>query len=170
MLKISDFMEETNPVVKIVNEILEESFPLLRREVKDSISSAGFVDIFPHSDEERESLIDSINLVAKMIHPTDRGDIYVLDEPVKTKYGEFWLVKIRIVDPTRTERGAPDFLPKDYSAFKSKYSGKEGFKVIEREDFEMMELMSPGAKVRIYFPNKTVAETLGIHYGVKRGL
>lgn len=163
-------MDGEQAVMKRINEIINEGLAVLKTSVKDKVESGSFVNIYPESDQEREQLVDSINPISKMISATNTGEIYVLDEPVKTKLGQFELIKIRVADPAYSTKGAIDFIPKDYAAFKGKYSTTPGFDVVNKDTFEIVELRAQNSRVVLHFPNRTLAEALGIHYGVKRGI
>lgn len=74
-----------------------------------------------------------------------------------------WLLKIRKPDPTRPERGDADFTLRDYNSFKEKYlKDAEHFKLIDRGNFEMIELKDPKFDVRSYFSNIPLTVQLGI--------
>lgn len=83
------------------------------------------------------------------------GVSFLLNQPIKTPAGLLKLLKIRKPDPTRPQRGAPDFRVKDYQHFKDKYLQKSGnFTLMVRKDLEMIELK--GIDVLVYFPNNPV--------------
>lgn len=85
------------------------------------------------------------------------GSTFLLREPVQTEAGPVSYVKIRKPDPTRPQRGGPDFRIKNFNQFKEKYLQKSGnFSLMIRKDYEMIELK--GVDVLVYFPSK-LAET-----------
>jgi hypothetical protein len=61
------------------------------------------------------------------------------------------LVKIRYPDETRLERGDADFTLSDYQSFKSKSLWEPWYKLIQRENFEMIEYQKEGSNVLVYF-------------------
>lgn len=144
-------------ILEIVNQIIEDADKAL--DGIDEELVLDFVDIFPVSKEERKELTSEIQNIGKEISRTETGEIYLLNEPIKTKFGQPRLVKIRIYDENKKQRGAPDFKV-DYEQFKKKYLGRESFHFIERPDYEMIELSSDN--VLIYFPNETLSESLDI--------
>lgn len=121
-----------------------------------------FVDIFPISEQERLDLIKNIDNLGKVVSKLKKGPIYLLDKPIQTKYGPLKLIKIRIYDKEKTQRGAPDFKVKDYKEFKEKYLEKEYFNLIERPEYEMLELDIKDSNVLIYFLDEPISESLGI--------
>jgi len=155
-------MAKNNLVLDIVNEILAQSFPIVNKVISEKLISGDFVNIFPKTVEERKLLIRDISKLGKIISKLDNGDIYLLNKPIPTQFGDYSLIKVRIFDPTRTERGAPDFKVEKYDSFKKKYSGKEGFTLLDKGNFEVIELKVSGANVRIYFPSETLSESLSL--------
>ncbi|NTW75876.1 MAG: hypothetical protein HGB34_03160 [Candidatus Moranbacteria bacterium] len=83
-------------------------------------------------------------------------------QPMPTVAGPLRVLKIRIPDETRTERGDADFTVPDYPAFRKAVIGTPGFTHIPRADCEMIELMEPGADVRAYFSDPPVETQLGL--------
>jgi hypothetical protein len=71
-------------------------------------------------------------------------------------------LKIRKPDQTRPERGDADFAVKNYEEFKNSCLTKPGFGVIERDTFEMIELMDSSFDVRVYFSSPPVEVQLGL--------
>jgi hypothetical protein len=55
----------------------------------------------------------------------------------------------------------------DYNDFKQKYLDQDGFSLITRPNYEMIELMKPGAAVRAYFSDPPTDARLGIDKEVK---
>ncbi len=73
------------------------------------------------------------------------------------------LLKIRKPDSTRTQRKDADFTLENYEEFKEKYSGDtEHFKIIERENFEIIELRDSKFQVLSYFSNPPLTKQFGI--------
>jgi hypothetical protein len=87
-----------------------------------------------------------------VIKETTTGPLFQI-EPLKTTTGLLKLLKIRLPDTTRPERGDADFTIADFSVFKKKYLSKAGFKLVPRENFEMVELVDSAFDVRAYFSN-----------------
>ena len=76
--------------------------------------------------------------------------------------GDLRLLKIRKPYPTHPERGNADFTVSDYQNFKKENLAKKNFKLIKREDFEMIELTDPDFNVRVYFSNPPTDKKFGI--------
>jgi hypothetical protein len=87
---------------------------------------------------------------------TKSGVTIILDKPIETPAGHLEVLKVRKPDPTRSQRGAPDFRVKDYNKFKEKYflTGRNSnFSLMIRKEYEMLELK--GVDVLVYFPSKS---------------
>lgn len=89
------------------------------------------------------------------------GPVYKFREKPNTIAGRPVLLRIRHPDKTRPERGDTDFNT-NYPVFKKKYLGNPYFKLIEREDYEMIELVNTEFDVRVYFSGTPLSKTLGI--------
>ena len=146
-------------IEKIISEIVDEADLIVKEKIDENLS-IDFVDIFPKSEKEKGKLTEEIEKMGKEISQTETGKIYHLGKPMITKFGPLSLIKIRIFDTGRTQRGAPDFKVKDYASFKQKYLADNSFKLIVRKDYEMLELRKEGRNVLIYFPDKPLSENL----------
>ena len=116
-----------------------------------------YLAIFSKDEQEFKNLEQLVRPLGKEVdkQTSKTGLTFLLDQPIKTHAGLLKLLKIRKPDPTRPQRGAPDFRVQDYRQFKDKYLKKSGnFTLMIREDFEMIELK--GIDVLVYFPNKPV--------------
>lgn len=144
-------------IIDILKQIVEEAKPIVKDLTPDPLF-IDFVDIFPKSEKERTKLIKEAETIAQPIQNVSTGRIYRLYKPLRTQYGELTLIKIRIRDKTRKQRGAPDFKVKKYFSFKKKALEDPRFKLIIRKNYEMMELKE--GNIAIYFPSETLSETL----------
>lgn len=72
------------------------------------------------------------------------------------------LVKIRKTEAIKPQRGAIDFKVNNYEMFKKEYVNKEGFTLVKKEMYEMIELSNPEFDVLVYFPSETLGEVLGL--------
>lgn len=118
-----------------------------------------YMGIFAKDDAEFDAMARLVSTLGKLGDKTatSSGRTYLLDEPLKTSAGPLKVLKVRKPDPTRPQRGAPDFSIKDYSSFKEKYlSSGPNFSLIIRKEYEMMELK--GNDVLVYFPSKSFDE------------
>ena len=151
-------MNEEN-LKKEIQEIVKQSSKLKDKYTNEHNASVNYACIFSHSQEEFETLIGVTNKIGKIIKDTTTGPLFNIN-PIKTISGDLRLLKIRNPDKTRTERGDADFTVSDYSDFKKKYLSKDGFKLIKRKDFEMIELMKSNFNVRVYFSDHPLDEQI----------
>lgn len=117
--------------------------------------------IFAQSKREYEELLQAAQKLGSVIKETPTGSLFQI-ESLQTVSGPLQLLKVRAPDETRPERGDADFTVSDYAAFKKANLKKSGFKLVEREDFEMIELMDPSFDVRVYFSHPPLDEQLGL--------
>lgn len=122
--------------------------------------SVGYACLFSRSEDEYHDLRQIVETFGKEIKSTPTGSVYQIP-PLETAAGPLRILKVRIPDATRTERGDADFNLPDYEKFKESILGREGFTLIPRGDSEMIELMDPEADVRVYFSNPPVERQLG---------
>lgn len=139
----------------ITQQILMPATALKDKYTNQKSASAAWVCIFSQSEQEYQELLEQANKLGDPFEETATGPKFLLDKPT---VGGVRILKIRKPDPTKTERGDADFSVDDYQSFKEKYLGQENFKLIERENFEMIELMEDGASVRAYFSNPPIEE------------
>lgn len=120
-----------------------------------------WICIFSQSDQEYEDLNRLASQIGEVVESTPSGPIYRFYNRPQTKAGQPYLLKIRVSDPTRPERGDVDFNT-NYLEFKSRYLDNKNFKLIVRKDFEMIELMDPEFDVRVYFSSKPLSKQLKV--------
>jgi hypothetical protein len=111
--------------------------------------------IFCQSKIEYESLASLAASNGILGNDTATGPVFAI-RPLNTDYGKLRILKIRVADPTRPERGDADFRLDDYEDFKAAYLSQPHFTLIERPGFEMIELYQPSMPVRAYFSNPPV--------------
>lgn len=99
--------------------------------------------------------------IGNVIKETPTGPLFHIT-PLNTVAGKLQLLKIRKPDATRPELGDADFTVTNYAEFKKKCLSQRGFKLIVRENFEMIELVDPQFNVRAYFSNPPLNEQLKI--------
>jgi hypothetical protein len=141
--------------------IVEQATRLTNKHIKAKPMPVNYVCIFSQSKQEYDLLIEHAGKFGKTIKQTETGPIFQIN-PLATSAGILQLVKIRVPDSTRPERGDADFIVNDYASFKKTYLSKPGFKLIERKEMEMMELTDPDFNVRVYFSNPPLDMQLGI--------
>jgi len=145
-----------NLIIDIVNQSCD-----LKNEYTDQKSAkVNYAAIFCKDNEEYKNFLKYANKLGKIIKDTPRGPIYLIK--LNTDSGILRLLKIRKPDISRRERGDADFTVDDYHQFKDKYIGQYGFSLIERDDFEMIELKNLNSNVRVYFSHPTQEELLKI--------
>jgi len=110
-----------------------------------------YVAIFSKHEDEFQEMLKCIQHfgeeVDKVMQKT--GRTFKLREPIETEVGKIKFLKIRKPDYKRPQRGAPDFIVKDYFKTKEKYFGSSGdFTLMPHTGVEMIELK--GDDVLVY--------------------
>jgi len=140
---------------KIVNYVVDQAILAIKDNTDEKDLPVDYMGIFCQSEAE---FTEMDNLLKTLGTPGDKtstssGNTYMLNEPINTSAGPLKVLKARKPDPTRPQRGAPDFRVNDYPSFKEKnLSRGSNFSLITREIYEMMELK--GIDVLVYFPSK----------------
>ena len=126
------------------------------------IKCIDFIDVFPVS-EEHKTILDSEALkIATIIEKSNRGNFYLLNEPIKTKFGEVKIFKVRIFDKTRMNWvAAPDFATTDYNKFFELYKNDERFNYIEKPTYKGLEFKTHSSL--IYFLDELTTD----YYNIK---
>lgn len=150
-----------NELKKIICDIAREACRLKNKYTDEIDVPVHWVCIFSQNQKEYNGLTDVIQKIGSGEKETPSGTIYKL-EAIDTECGPLKLVKIRIPDSTKPERGDADFAVTNYQNFKKSCLSKTGFKLIPRDTFEMIELMDPRFNVRVYFSNPPVEEQYGL--------
>lgn len=148
-------------LIKIVTSLVSDACALKDRHTNEKDATVNYACIFPQSQEEYNEYYAVTDEIGKVVKETATGDLFLVDA-IPTVSGELRLVKVRKPDPTRTERGDADFTVANYDSFKKAILSKEGTKLIERPEMEMIELMEKEADVRVYFSNPPLDLQLGI--------
>ena len=124
--------------------------------------SIDYVAIFAKDTDEFENMLCCAESLGSEVDKKmlKTGHTFLLREPLETTAGNVSYLKIRKPDPTRTQRGAPDFTIPNYQEFKKKYLKSSGnFTLMVREDYEMIELK--GIDVLVYIKNKPFEDSIG---------
>ena len=145
----------------LVRDIAKQACELKDKHTNQQGVPVHYVAIFAQDKEGYESLINEIEQIGSILKDTSTGPLYKV-KAIDTVAGPLRIIKIRTPDTTRPELGDADFAAKDYQEFKDSYLSHPGFKLIKREDFEMIELMDPQFGVRVYFSHPPLDEQLGI--------
>jgi len=140
---------------KIINYIVNQGLAAIKEKTDETNAIIDYLAIFSKNQDEFKNL----ELVAKQLgeqvfKENDKtGPTFLLHKPFKTEAGSLKLLKIRLPDMTRPQRGAPDFKIDDYREFKNKWLGSSGtFTLMPRKSYEMIEMK--GTDVLVYFPDK----------------
>jgi hypothetical protein len=146
---------------QLVEEIVKKANDLKNKHTSEKNAPVNYACIFAQSKNQYNNLLAVAQKIGSVIKKTPTGPLFHI-QPLNTVAGNLRLLKIRKLDTTRPELGDADFTVKNYSEFKKKYLSKTGFKLIPRENFEMIELVDPQFNVRAYFSNPPLNEQLGI--------
>ena len=146
---------------QFVQEIVKRANTLKDKYTSEKNAPVNYTCIFCQSDEQYNGLVALIQEIGKVVEETPTGPLFHI-QPLNTIAGKLRLLKIRKPDTTRHELGDADFTVSNYPEFKKKYLSQKGFKLIVRENFEMIELVDPKFNVRAYFSNPSLDKQLGI--------
>lgn len=151
-------MEEFN---QIINYIVAECIKLKNEYALEKNLEIDYICIFSHNQEEYSKLIKHASNVGKVVDQTNTGPLFKFHTPLKTASGNAKVLKIRIPDETRPERGDVDFST-NYEEFKKEYLSKPNFSLIKREKFEMIELKDEKYDVLVYFSSIPPSKLIGV--------
>ena len=158
-------MEKTSGLIK---EIIEKNLRRIEKDLQEieDIQDIDFIDIFPISEAHRKELDKEAEIIAKKIKETERGNIYILNMPIKTKYGFLSLFKVRFYDESRIKwEAAADFVVKNRKVLESRVGNDSRYKYIVRPDWDAIEFKTDDTL--IYFLKPLASEVyLG---GIKNG-
>jgi hypothetical protein len=149
-MDVSEFKE-------LIEEIVLQAARLKDKHTHEEKAVVEYACIFSQSKAEYEKLLRTVKEIGSAIKETPTGLLFRVT-PIETVSGSLRLVKIRLPDATRPERGDADFRIPDYDNFKKIVLTKKGFSLIERSDFEMIELVDKLFNVRAYFSNPPISK------------
>lgn len=144
----------------LIQQIVKDAEILKDQHTDQKNIPVNYACIFCQSPGEEKEFLKQAQNLGKIIQETKSGPLFKIN--LDTVAGKLQLLKIRKPDPTRPERGDADFTVKDYPAFKQKYLDQSGFSVIQKDNFEMIELYKPGESVRVYFSFPPLDKQLGL--------
>lgn len=154
---------DMDTITEILEYIIPKTLELNRLYIPNESVRVNYSAIFCQSDAEYEELNKKAAQIGNVTEDTPTGPLYKFHKPLQTLAGPLWLLKIRKPDSTRPQRGDADFTLKDYNSFKEKYLKDNGhFKIIDRRNFEMIELKDSKFNVISYFSNIPLTVQLGI--------
>ena len=148
-------------IKEIILSVVRRAQKLKDTHTDEKGAPVNYACLFAQTDDEWQEMNDAVAATGSVIKETPTGPLYLI-QPLKTSAGVLKLIKVRKPDPTRTERGDADFTVADYPSFKSKALSLPGFSLIERPDFEMIELMQKNVPVRAYFSHPPIDVELGV--------
>ena len=152
-------MKKYETIKEIINQCevdIEEDIKCL-----EFIKCIDFIDIFPISDEHKALLDKEVLDIATIIDKTERGNFYVFNEPIATRFGQIKICKIRKFDETRLNWvAAPDFATTNYDKFLELYKNDARFKYIEKPTYKGLEFKTD--KSLIYFLDELTTDYYNI--------
>ncbi len=147
----------------MIQEIVKLNEKRITEDIKEitGIRNIDFIDIFPASTEHRIKLDEEARKIAKLVDSTEKGNFYLLDKPIKTKWGDLRFLKIRFFDENKLNyEAAPDFEVKNWEALKELTKNDNRYSFIEREKWQAIEFKTDNCLV--YFLNPLVTQVYGI--------
>jgi len=148
-------------LLNTITYIVDRSTELKNKFTDKLPAPVEFVCIFCQNEKEYGQFTAAIETLGKIVETTPTGFTYFLDKKICTISGDLKLVKIRKPDINRPERGDADFKT-NYPDLKKKYQNNPKFKLIERENFEMLRLSDPNFNVMTCFSDVPKSNNLNI--------
>jgi hypothetical protein len=146
---------------RIISYIVEQGVDLKNKYVQEKNLDIDYICIFAQSEGEYKKLLERASFTGEIVQETKTGPVFKFYKNPETIAGKPKVLKIRIPDKTRPQKGDVDFNT-NYLEFKNKYSNQRKFSLIEREVFEMIELRDDKYDVLVYFSNVPPSKQLGI--------
>lgn len=146
----------------MLKEIIEKNLHRIENDLLqiEGLQSIDFIDIFPTSEEHKKQLDNEVSKISKLLKETERGNVYLLNEPIKTKYGELRYIKIRYYDETRLNwEAAADFVVNDRNILMNKVGKDERYSYIKRTEWDAIEFKTNDTL--IYFLNPLASKVYG---------
>lgn len=145
----------------LVNYIVNQGLLAIQKSIEEKINfPVDYVAVFSKDKKENNELLELLKILGKVVEKTSTGITFKLTTPIATNAGKLHLIKIRKFDPIKQQRGAPDFVADDYELLKDKYLHRKNFQLLQRENYEMLELANPEFDVLVYFPNPPLSKDL----------
>lgn len=146
----------------MLQEIIDKNLKRIENDLVEieGLQSIDFIDIFPKSEKHRIQLDDEVSKISKLLKETERGNVYLLNSPIKTKYGDLKYLKIRYFDETRLNwEAAADFVVKDRNILINKVDKDKRYSYIKRPEWDAVEFKTDNTL--IYFLNPLASEVYG---------
>lgn len=147
----------------MLEDIIKKNQSRIEEDIKqiEGIQQIDFIDIFPESEEHRKMLDKEVSKISKLIDSTEKGNFYLLNNPIETKYGLLKFLKIRFFDESRLKyEAAPDFAVKDWNKLRQQVEIDKRFSFISRPNWDAIEFKTENSLV--YFLNPLVTSVYGI--------
>lgn len=147
----------------MIKEIVKLNEKRISKDISEveGIKNIDFIDIFPTSEEHRINLDNEACNLGKLIDSTEKGNFYLLDSPIKTKWGDLKFIKIRFYDESRLHyEAAPDFALESWEKLKEIAQNDKRYSFINREKWQAIEFKTENCLV--YFLNPLVTQVYGI--------
>ena len=141
---------DTKSLIQLVQEIVRNANNLKNKHTSEKGALINYACIFSQDKKQYDELSILTRKIGKVVKETPTGPLFSIPS-IDTIAGKLRLLNIRKPDSTRPELGDADFTILDYTKFKKTYLPQKGFKLIVRENFEMIELIDPEFNVRAYF-------------------
>ncbi len=128
--------------MKKLKEIININLDRIKEDLKEipNLGDIDFLDIFPTSELHRKMLDDEISKLSILLHETERGNVYLLNEPIKTGYGDLRYIKIRFFDESRLNwEAAADFKIENRKILMKKVGVDSRFSYIKRPEWDAIE-------------------------------
>ena len=146
----------------MLEEIIKKNLSRIENDLTEieGLQNIDFIDIFPRSEEHKKQLDDEVSKISKLVKKTNRGNIYLLNQALKTKYGELRYLKIRYFDETRLNwEAAADFVVKDRDILMNKVGKDKRYSYIKRAEWDAVEFKTENTL--IYFLNPLASKVYG---------
>ncbi len=74
----------------MLNEIINKNLNRIELDLNEivGLKSIDFLDVFPVSEEHKLKLDEELAQISTLLQETERGNVYCLNTPIKTKYGD----------------------------------------------------------------------------------
>lgn len=150
-------------IEKILAIIIPESLKMISLYLPREKMSINYAAIFCRDEAEYKLLDQAARQLGRVVDDTATGYVYYLNQAFDTPAGPLKILKIRLPDPSRQERGDTDFTLSNYQTLKQQViSDADHFKVIDRGHFEMLELRDEHFDALVYFSNIPLIVQLGL--------
>jgi hypothetical protein len=150
-------MADSSTLDEVVERIVVTTDAMLQAHLPHIDARISYCAVFCKSDAERDSFLKQLPRGAVLADTTATGPVYIVPA-IATVRGSLRVLKIRNPDSTRTERGDADYAVSRYSDLKAAVLGRAGFQLIQRADYQMIELLDEKYDARVYFSDPPVEQ------------